>query len=174
MNQVSRLSVSVVVAFVFYGGWAYFANSMVTDSMDILVRTALVQGIYSASITLGFTWLLEHAYCKSISKHISFAFVVPLVCLVHHNTKQAGLMRQVFNNALDRSATWFNGHCWPGALFAPLVPLTVQAALVIGVNTLNQTPNLLLTVAPSILFSGLYGYMYTIALYKKNQAGLVS
>lgn len=168
MNQVSRLSVSVAVAFVFYGGWSLFANSLATDEMDILIRSALVQGTYSALVTLTFTWMLEQAYCKSASKHISFAFVVPLVCWVHHDTKQAGLMRQVFNDTLDRSATWFNGQCWPGAAFAPLLPLAIQATLVIGVNTLNQTPNLALTVAPSILFSGMYGYMYTIVLYKKT------
>ena len=169
MSQASRLSVSVIVAFLFYGGWSLFANALVTAEMDILVRSALVQGFYSAGVTLTFTWMLEKAYCKSESKYISLAFVVPLVCWVHHDTKQAGLMRQVFNETLDRSASWFNGRSWPGAAFAPLLPLAIQATLVIGVNTLNQTPNLLLTVAPSILFSALYGYMYTIALYKRAQ-----
>jgi len=48
------------------------------------------------------------------------------------------------------------------------LPLAVQSDLVVSVNWLNQTPNLWLTFAPSILFTGLYGYLYTFTLLNKK------
>ena len=57
----------------------------------------------------------------------------------------------------------------PGAWVAPLIPLAVQTCLVVLVNVLNQTPNLWLTVAPSIFFTGLYGYLYTFTLLNKGK-----
>lgn len=169
MNAKQRLALSALIATVFYGGWSYFANSLVSDDTALVLRSALVQGVYSGSITLMFTWLLEGAYKRVGARHFSFAFVVPLVCLAHSPSEHAYRIRQSFNTALERSASWFKGTCWPGAILAPLLPLLVQSLLVIGVNVVNQTPNLALTVAPSIFFSGLYGYMYTFALYKKYQ-----
>ena len=171
MSSTVRLILSGLIATLFYGGWSYFANAMVTDDMAVLIRSALVQGLYSGFVTLMFTWLLEHAYNKVGTKYLSFAFVVRLICFAHHQTKHASIMRKTFNRALDLSASWFKGACWPGVIVAPLIPLTVQSILVIGVNVVNQTPNLALTVAPSIFFSGVYGYMYTLALFKKHRKG---
>ena len=169
MKAISRLWLSAIIATTFYGGWSLFANALITDDVSILIRSSLVQGLYSGGVTLLFTWLLEHSYNKVGRKQLSFAFVVPLVCMAHHETKHANMVRRTFNHTLDMSARWFNGVCWPSVLFAPLIPLAIQSALVTGVNLINQTPNLLLTIAPSILFSGLYGYMYTLSLYRKRE-----
>ena len=167
-KQTNRLWLSATVATLFYGAWSLFANSLVTDDTAMLIRSALVQGFYSGFVTLFFTWLLESAYCRSATKYISFAFVVPLVCLAHHDTKHAKVVRKTFNDILDATAGWFSGLRWPAAILAPLAPLAIQSLLVIGVNLLNQTPNLALTVSPSIFFSGLYGYLYTFALMKSR------
>ena len=168
MKSSLRLWLSATIAFSFNASWSFFANSLVSEDMAIVIRSALVQGVYSGFITLAFTWVLERTYNKAITKYISFAFVVPLVCLAHHKTQHASMIRQSFNSTLEASANWFDGICWPSVIFAPLIPLTIQSTLVIAVNLLNQTPNLALTVAPSILFSALYGYMYTAFLYKKT------
>jgi len=167
-KRIRRLWLSGIIAAAFYGGWSFFANQLVTDDMHLLIRSALVQGLYSGGVTLLFTWLLEHTYAKFGSRHFSFAFVVPLVCLPHSPSEHAHYIRQSFNRVLDNTANWFKGTCWPAVVVAPLLPLLIQSALVIGVNYINATPNLWLTVAPSILFSGLYGYLYTLALFKKR------
>ena len=173
-KRAQRLWLSAIVATTFYAAWSYYANSLETDDMAVLIRSAAVQGLYSGGVTLLFTWLLENTYQRVGTKYFSFAFVVPLVCLVHSPSEQAYQIRQSFNRVLEQSAAWFKGTCLPAVIVAPLLPLVVQSVLVIGVNLVNGTPNLLLTVAPSILFSGLYGYMYTIALYKKREAASAS
>ena len=169
-NRATRLWLSAIIATSFYGGWSFFANSLVTDDFSLLLRSALVQGLYSGGITLLFTWLLENTYDRVGTRHFSFAFVVPLVCMAHSPSKQARQIRRSFNRILDQSANWFEGTCMPGVIFAPLIPLFIQSLLVIAVNLINNTPNLALTVAPSIFFSGVYGYIYTISLFKKRNA----
>lgn len=170
MNTSSRLWLSALVAFSFNGVWSFFANSLVSEDFSVLLRSALVQGVYSGAITLLFTLALEMTFKRVRSQYISLAFVVPLLCLAHHETKHASLIRKAFNHSLNVSARWFDGICWPSALFAPLIPLGIQGTLVTAVNVVNQTPNLLLTIAPSILFSALYGYSYTLTLHRKRRA----
>lgn len=169
MNATFRLWISAIIATLFYGAWSLFANALVTQDIVILIRSALVQGFYSGLITFLFTWMLEKTYKSVGVKHLSFAFVVPLVCMAHHQTKHANIIRSAFNRTLDKSAMWLKGVCWPAAVVAPLVPLSIQSVLVIAVNLVNQTPNLVMTVAPSIMFSALYGYTYTLTLYKQHK-----
>lgn len=168
MTSTQRLWLSAIVSLLFYSGWSYLANRLVTDDMAVLIRSALVQGIYSGGVTLGFTWMLERAYKKVGLRWLSFAFVVPVLCLAHSQTRQAKTIRASADYLLDRSASWLKGTCLPGVIFSPLIPLAVQSLLVIGLNVVNQTPNLWLTVAPSVVFSGLYGYLYTVSLYKQK------
>lgn len=168
MTSAQRLWLSAIVSFSFYCGWSFFANRLVTDDMAVLIRSALVQGIYSGGVTLGFTWLLERFYRNLGLRWLSFAFVVPVLCLAHSRSEQAQHIRASFDDLLDRSASLFNGICLPGVILSPLIPLTVQSLLVIAVNLVNQTPNLWLTVMPSIIFSGVYGYLYTLSLYRKR------
>jgi hypothetical protein len=49
---------------------------------------------------------------------------------------------------------------------AIIPPLFLQSSLVYIVNMLNQTPNLLATIAPSIFFTALYGVVYSHNLLK--------
>ena len=166
MNSKLRLIVSGVVAFCFYFAWAYWANSSPDIDLEITLKSALVQGLYSGLITLGFTFLLEQANKKWSYRCFSLAFMVPVLCAVHSPTTQASAMRSAMNDALDLSARKAAGAYLPGVVFAPLLPIIVQSIMVVGVNILNQTPNLWLTVAPSILFSSLYAYSYSITLWR--------
>jgi hypothetical protein len=168
MSTSQRLWLSALVAFSFNSIWSFFANSLVSEDMTILLRSALVQGFYSGIVTLLFTLALEMTYERVHTKYISFAFVVPLLCLAHHKTTHASVVRKAFNQTLNLSARWFDGICWPSALFAPLIPLSIQSALVAAVNLVNQTPNLVLTITPSILFSAIYGYTYTLTLLRNR------
>ena len=70
-------------------------------------------------------------------------------------------------NAINSSASYLGNKKIAGVLFAPIIPITVQSSLVIIVNVINETPNLALTVAPSIFFTALYAYTYMLALLKK-------
>ena len=121
-----RMLISGVIAFVFYFGWAYWANLAPTIPIDVTLRTAFVQGSYSGLVTLFFTLGLELS------------------------------IRQFDRNRLS------------GMLIAPLIPLVIQSIFVILVNVINKTPNLWLTVTPSIVFSGLYGYVYAFVFLKKE------
>ena len=169
MTSSQRLWLSAIVSFLFYAGWSFFANRLVTDDMSVLVRSALVKGIYSGGVTLGFTWLLERFYKSIGTRWMSFAFMVPVLCYAHSQTTQAKAIRASADDLIERSASWLKGTCLPGVIVSPLIPLTVQSLLVIGVNLVNQTPNLWLTVAPSMVFSGAYGYLYTLSLYKQKR-----
>lgn len=170
MSSHLRLFLSAAVSFVFYFAWTYWANNMVTDDMDLVLRSAIVQGTLSATITLLFTFALEKVVARFGQNCYSLVFVVPILCSVHSKTLQNIAIFRTFNSALDLSAQKAGGTFVPGTVFAPLLPLVVQASIAIVVNVINQTPNLWLTVAPSIFFTGLYGYVYTFALLKQRDA----
>lgn len=169
MPPIVRLLLSALVAFCFYGGWAYFANMTPTVSAEVLWQVALVQASTSAAITFGFTLITEWSYRRFKNSRISFAFVTPLLCLPYHHTPYASQIKQSFNQLLDKSAGHLREKRFTGALFSPLIPMCVQGIIVISVNVINGTPNLWLTVTPSILFSGVYGYIYTFSLYQNDQ-----
>lgn len=172
MSSRMRLLWSALVSFVFYFGWSYWANSMATDDQALVLRSAIVQGSLSGGITLGFTFILENVVKRFGGNCFSLIFVVPVLCSVHSKTQHNIAIFNTFNSALDLSAKFMKGACVPGTMLAPLLPLAMQSSLTIGVNILNQTPNLWLTVAPSIFFTGLYGYVYTYTLLNKRQENL--
>ena len=162
-----RLILSGVVSFVFYFSWAYWANSSADIAKSDTLQAALVQGLYSGFVTLFFTFILEKVVNKYKSSYVTLAFVTPIICMFHSKTPQNVAIRQSFNNAINSSASHLNNKKIAGVLFAPIIPITVQSSLVIIVNVINETPNLALTVAPSIFFTALYAYTYMLALLKK-------
>lgn len=166
MSSKLRLLLSAIVAFSFYFAWSYWANSLVTDDQAVVLQAALVQGTLSGSVTLFFTLILEWVVKRMGSNCYSLVFVVPVLCSVHSKTKHNIAIFNTFNAALDLSASKLKGACVAGSILAPLFPLMIQATLSIAVNVINQTPNLWLTVAPSILLTGIYGYTYTFTLLK--------
>lgn len=170
MSSTMRLIWSAIVAFVFYFSWSYFANSLASDDQALVLRSAVVQGTLSGGITLFFTLGLELAVKRFGDSCYSLLFVVPVLCSIHSKTRHNIAIFNTFNAALDLSATKLKGSCIAGTMFAPLLPLAVQATINITVNMINQTPNLWLTVTPSILFTGIYGYVYTFTLLKGRDA----
>ncbi|GAC16778.1 hypothetical protein [Aliiglaciecola lipolytica] len=170
MSSKVRLFWSALISFIFYFAWTYWANDMVSEDTELVLRSALVQGSLSATITLLFTFALEKSVQKYGQHSISLFFVVPIICSVHSKTTQNIAIFRTFNAALNLSAKKASGAVIPGTLLAPILPLIVQASIAIGVNWLNQTPNLWLTVAPSIFFTGVYGYVYTFTLLKERTA----
>jgi len=163
----SRLILSGVVSFVFYFGWAYWANSADDIPQSITLQAALVQGLYSGFVTLFFTFILEKVVTKYKTSCVSLAFITPIVCMFHSKTSQNIAIKQSLNNAIKASALYLNNKKFAGTLFAPIIPIVIQSTLVTAVNVINQTPNLALTVAPSIIFTALYAYTYMFALLKK-------
>lgn len=163
----SRLILSGVVSFVFYFGWAYWANSADDIPQSITLQAALVQGLYSGFVTLFFTFILEKVVNKYRTSCVSLAFITPIVCMFHSKTPQNIAIQQSLNNAIKLSASYLSNKKVAGTLFAPIIPIVIQSTLVTAVNVINQTPNLALTVAPSIIFTALYAYTYMFALLKK-------
>ncbi|MBL4910351.1 MAG: hypothetical protein JKX78_10130 [Alteromonadaceae bacterium] len=116
---------AVVVSFVFYFSWSWFANHNALDEPFLLLRGALVQGSYSAFMTLTFSSLLSFTIEKMKCHKHPFLAIMP--------------------------------------------PLLMQSMIVYGINYLNNTPNILLTIAPSIFFTALYGIIFAFSLRKKPQ-----
>jgi hypothetical protein len=169
MNSKLRLLFSALVSLVFYFCWSYWANSMATDDQALILRSAIVQGVFSATVTLVFTLVLEISVKRFGGNCLSLIFIVPVLCSVHSKTTQNLAIFRTFNTALNLSAGYLKGAYVPGTLLAPLLPLFMQGSLVITVNVLNHTPNLWLTVAPSIILTALYGYIYTYTLLGDKQ-----
>jgi hypothetical protein len=169
-----RLLLSAVVSFAFYFCWSYWANSLATEDHVLVLRSALVQGSLSATITLLFTLGIEMSVKRFGGHCFSLVFVVPLLCGVHARTPHNLAFLNSFRHALDTSAQYFKSACMAGALLAPLLPITVQGGLAIAVNLLNGTPNLWLTVTPSIVISAIYGYLYTFTLMKERAKAKVN
>lgn len=173
-SSTIRLIISAVISFGFYFAWSYWANGMVSDDSALVLRSALVQGTLSATVTLLFTYVLEKVVAKFGNSRLSLIFVVPIICTVHSKTTQNIAIFKTFKNALDDSAKYLNNNAVPGSLLAPIIPIIMQSSIAISVNWLNQTPNLWLTVAPSILITAIYGYLYTLTLLKKPKQPAVS
>ena len=169
MSSNLRLLLSATVAFIFYFGWAYWANSMPNIDSSTTLRTALVQGSFSGFTTLFFTLILEKVNAKLGNKYVSLAFVVPILCAVHSKSKQNIAIFNTFNYSINTWASYFKANRLSPTLFIPLIPIFVQSCLVISVNLINNTPNLWLTVLPSIFFSAVYGYVYTFTLLKTEK-----
>ena len=161
-----RLIFSGVFSFIFYFVWAYWANSAPNILEEITLQTAFVQGSYSGFVTLFFTFILEKIVFKFKGSWISLAFITPILCKFHSKSPQNLAIKQSLNNAFKLSALYFKDKKITGALLAPIIPILIQSIFVILVNVINQTPNLLLTVAPSIIFTALYAYIYMCLLIK--------
>lgn len=174
MSSTVRLFISAAVSFVFYFAWSYWANSMATDDQALVLRSAFVQGTLSGTITVLFTFGLEKSVARFGGSCLSLVLVVPVLCTVYSKTRQNIAIFRTFNTALDTSARYLSGASVPGTILAPLLPIAVQSSIAIGVNMLNQTPNLWLTVAPSILITTIYGYAYTYTLLSKPAEPVLS
>lgn len=163
-----RLFVSALIAFTSYAAWAYYANSLVTDDPDILFRAAMVQGGYSGGITLFFTLLLEVFFKKFGSSVYCLPLIVPRINAKVSPTNKCATL-ETFEASIRFSEQNCKGACLPGELVSPIPALFIQSILVILVNLVFNTPNLWLTVAPSILFSAIYGYTYSFALARNTK-----
>lgn len=166
----TRLIWSGIVSFIFYFAWAYWANSSAEIPASMTLQSALVQGGYSGFVTLFFTVILEKVVTKYGDHCFSLAFITPILCKFHSKTPQNKAIRRSFDHALIRVADGLKGKKIAAVVLAPLMPIAVQSVLVTVVNIINNTPNLLLTIAPSIFFTTLYAYSYTFALMKKGTA----
>ena len=122
MTARTRALLSAIVAFSFYSVWSWWVNSMASDDQALVLRSALLQGTYSALMTVTFTAFLNWTLSKM--------------------------------------------KCHKRPQIAVLPPLLFQSITVILLNALNNTPDILATVAPSILMTGIYGLFYANSLLK--------
>ena len=125
MTAKTQTILSVLISFIFYFAWTWYANSRVTDDVALLLRTALIQSSYSAFMTLTFTTLLSWTIDKMKCHDHPYIAIIP--------------------------------------------PLLMQSTMVYFINYLNQTPNLMLTIIPSILFTAIYGAFFAFTLLKKPE-----
>jgi len=95
---------------------------MASDDAALLLRSALLQGAYSAMMTVTFTAFLNWTLSKM--------------------------------------------KCHKRPQIAVIPPLAFQSIMVVALNLVNGTPDVLGTVAPSILLTGAYGLVYANSLLK--------
>lgn len=122
MTAKTRAILSAIVAFSFYTAWSWWVNSMVSEDQVLIIRSALLQGSYSAMMTVTFTAFLNWTLSKM--------------------------------------------KCHKRPQLAVFPPLAFQTIMVVGINLINTTPNLIATVAPSIVLTGVYGFIYANSLLK--------
>lgn len=125
MTAKTQTILSVLVSFIFYFAWTWYANSLVTDDVALLSRSALIQSSYSAFMTLTFTTLLTWSIVKMKCHDHPYIAIIP--------------------------------------------PLLMQSTMVYLINYLNQTPNLTLTIIPSIVFTAIFGIFFAFTLLKKPE-----
>jgi len=125
MTARNQTKLSVLISFIFYFAWTWYANSRVTDDFYLLLRSALIQSLYSAFMTLTFSTLLTWSINRMKCRKQPYIAIIP--------------------------------------------PLFMQSTMVYGINYLNQTPNLILTIIPSIFFSAIYGIFFAFSLLKKPE-----
>jgi hypothetical protein len=166
LHTTLRLALSGLIAFVFYGAWAYYANSLITDDQSVLLKAALVQGSYSGGVTLIFTFVLELFYTLFKNKQLCLPFVIPAISKAFISNKEC-TTALTFKYSIKEFENASFGTYIPGVVLSPLPAILLQSIFVIAVNIAFKTPNLWLTVAPSILFSAIYGYIYSFSLAKK-------
>lgn len=126
-----QVVIAMLISFTFYFCWSFAVNSQVSHNFELIFRSALIQGIYSALMTGYLTQLIQWAI------------------------KQFKCIKQ--------------------PLMALLPVIMLQTIIVIFINWVNQTPDLLNTILPSIIFSSSYAVIYakrllTIAKYQCKQA----
>ena len=114
MTAKTQTILSVLVSFIFYFAWTWYANSLVTNDVALLLRSAFVQSSYSAFMTLTFATLLTWTITKMKCHNHPYIAIIP--------------------------------------------PLLMQSTTVYLINYLNQTPNLILTIIPSIFFTAIFGF----------------
>lgn len=161
-----RLVISGLIAFCFYAAWAYYANSLVTDDPKTLYKAALVQGTYSGGVTLIFAFTLELFHKLFNNKQYCLPFIIPSLIRPAFFSKECATTKtlEASLNSIEHAC---RGTCLPGMLLTPLPAIALQSSFVVAVNVAFMTPNLWLTVAPSIFFSTVYGYIYSISLTRK-------
>jgi hypothetical protein len=81
----------------------------------------------------------------------------------------SGFMTAGFTFLLEKAIFIMRNKNIPIALWGPIPPMLIQSSSVILINLLNRTPNLWMTVAPSIIFSAIYGYLYTLSLLRNER-----
>ncbi|MEM0912337.1 MAG: hypothetical protein AAGJ37_15290 [Pseudomonadota bacterium] len=160
-----RLIVSGLIAFVFYAGWAWYANSLVVSDHQQLIKAALVQGGYSGAMTFMFTAMLEYFFKKMGANSFCLVLITPRWST--HTERDPCATKETFIAALKQFAI-VNKKSIAGKFLVPLPALFIQSVLVFAVNIYFRTPNLILTVLPSIIFSGVYGYSYALSISKKT------
>ncbi|NQY89315.1 MAG: hypothetical protein HRT51_16515 [Colwellia sp.] len=77
MTAKTQTILSVLISFIFYFTWTWYANSRVTDDVALLLRCALIQSSYSAFMTLTFTTLLRWTIGKMKCHDHPYLVIIP-------------------------------------------------------------------------------------------------
>jgi hypothetical protein len=125
----------------------------------IIPMTATQRAIISAVVAFSFyfawTWWVNAMVSNDQILVLRSAFL---------QATYSAIMTITFTALLNWTLSKMKCHKHPQ--FAVLPPLAFQASIVIFLNVLNATPNLIATVAPSIIFTGIYGIVYATALLR--------
>ena len=77
MTARMRVFFSAIASFVFYTAWSWWVNSMVSEDPMLVLRSALLQGSYSAMMTVTFTSFLNWTLCRMKCHRRPYIAVIP-------------------------------------------------------------------------------------------------
>lgn len=77
MTARNRAMLSAIVAFSFYAAWSWWVNAMVSNDQALVLRSALLQGSYSAMMTVTFTSFLNWTLCRMKCHKRPYMAVIP-------------------------------------------------------------------------------------------------
>ena len=124
--------------------------------MSPKTRTA-ISAIAAFVFYFGWTWWVNRSASEDTGQVLRSAFA---------QASYSALMTATFTGFLDWALKKMRCHDRP--YLAVIAALVVQSIVVILINIGIGTPRLWATVAPSILFSAIYGFVYAYGLRRKE------
>lgn len=126
------------------------------------IMTAKTQTLLSVIISFTFyfawTWYANSRVTDDVALLLRSALV---------QSSYSALMTLTFATLLSWTINKMKCHKQPYMAIIP--PLLMQSSTVYFINYLNQTPNLILTIIPSIFFTAIFGVVFTFSLLKKPE-----
>lgn len=123
---------------------------------------AKTQTILSVFISFTFyfawTWYANSLVTDDTALLIRSAFI---------QSSYSAFMTLTFTTLLSWTMGKMKCHDHPYIAIIP--PLLMQSSMVYFINYVNQTPNLILTIIPSIVFTALFGIFFAFTLLKKPE-----
>jgi len=77
LSTSNRIIISAFISFIFYFSWTYWVNALISADFDLIIRSAIIQGSYSALMTARFTALLTSTLKLTKCHSLPYLAILP-------------------------------------------------------------------------------------------------